>query len=125
VSLFAITREAGSAWKAGGIFQQPLVTDHAAFMNALADQRFVLFGGPLAGTEQERVRVLLILDADSEAEIQRRLADDPWVATEQLRTVSIEPWKILVGAERLSFPHNAQPTVAFRAAHVGSRSREA
>jgi uncharacterized protein YciI len=53
------------------------VTEHAAFMNTLADQRFVLFGGPLAGTEKGHVRVLLIVDADSEAAIHPRLADDP------------------------------------------------
>jgi uncharacterized protein YciI len=105
VSLFAVSREAGAAWQAGGIFQQPSVTEHAAFMNTLADQRFVLFGGPLAGTEQGQVRVLLIVDADSEAAIHRRLADDPWAATGHLRTVSIEPWMILVGAERLSSGH--------------------
>jgi len=102
VSLFAVIREAGPAWKAGGIYQQPSVTEHAAFMNALTGQDFVLFGGPLAGTENGRVRVLLIVNAESEAEIERRLADDPWAPTEQLLTVSIEPWKILVGAERLA-----------------------
>lgn len=99
---FAVIREAGPAWVAGGIFEQPAVNDHAAFMNALADEAFVLFGGPLAESEQGRVRVLLIVDADSEAEIHRRLADDPWALTDQLRIVSIEPWKILVGAERLT-----------------------
>jgi uncharacterized protein YciI len=125
VSLFAVIREAGPAWRAGGIFQQPSVTEHAAFMNTLADQQFVLFGGPLAGTEQGHVRVLLIVNAGSEAEIHRRLADDPWVPTEQLRTVRIEPWTILVGAERLSSPHDAQPTVASRDHVIGSRSPEA
>jgi uncharacterized protein YciI len=124
VSLFAVIREAGPAWLAGGIFQQPSVTEHATFMNTLAEQRVVLFGGPLAGTEQARVRVLLIADADSEAAIHRRLADDPWAATGQLRTVSIEPWKILVGAERLSSPRDAQPTVASRDHVIGSRSPE-
>ena len=114
MSLFAVIREAGPAWQAGGIYQQPSVNEHAAFMNTLADQRFVLFGGPLAGTEQGHVRVLLVVDADSEAAIHRRLADDPWAATGQLRTVSIEPWKILVGAERLSSPYDAQPTDASR-----------
>jgi uncharacterized protein YciI len=102
MSYFSVIREAGPAWAAGGIFDQPAVNDHATFMNALADNAFVLFAGPLAGSEQGRVRVLLIVDADSEAEIHRRLADDPWVLTEQLRIVSIEPWKVLVGAERLS-----------------------
>src|SRR6266511_2177757 len=73
MSLFAVIREAGPTWQAGGIFEQPSVTEHAAFMNTLADQRFVLFGGPLAGTEQGYVRVLLIVDADSEAAIDSRL----------------------------------------------------
>jgi uncharacterized protein YciI len=107
LSFFAVIREAGPAWQAGGIFQQPSVTEHAAFMNMLADQRFVLFGGPLAGTEQGHVRVLLVVDADSEAAIHRLLAGDPWVATGQLRTASVEPWNILVGTERLSSLHDA------------------
>jgi uncharacterized protein YciI len=124
VSLFAVIREAGPAWQGGGIVQQPSLTEHAAFMNTLADECLVLFGGPLAGTEQGHVRVLLIFDAESEAAIHHRLADDPWAATGQLRTVSIEPWKILVGAERLSSPQDAQPTVASRDHVIGSRSSE-
>ena len=34
-----------------------------------------LFGGPLAGSAQGRVRVLLVVDSDSKAEIHRRLGD--------------------------------------------------
>jgi len=102
MSHFAVIREAGPAWVTGGIFEQPSVNEHAAFMNALAEEGFILFGGPLAGTEDGRVRVLLIVNADSEADIRRRLADDPWVPTQQLLTASIEPWKPLVGAERLA-----------------------
>ena len=102
MSYFAAIREAGPAWTDGkGITEQPSVGEHAAFMNALADEGFVVFGGPLAGTEQGRVRVLLIVNADSEAEIHRRLADDPWTPTQQLQITSIEPWNILVGAQRL------------------------
>jgi len=29
MSLFAITREAGTAWTAGGIFDQPALDEHA------------------------------------------------------------------------------------------------
>jgi uncharacterized protein YciI len=101
VSYYAVSREAGSAWVDGGIFEQPAAGEHAAFMNELADDGFLLFGGPLSGTEHDRVRVLPIVDAESDAEIHRRLADDPWAPTGQLVTVGIEPWKILVGAERL------------------------
>ena len=103
MSYFAVIREAGPAWTDGkGISDQPAVGDHSAFMNLLADQGFVLFGGPLAGSERGRIRVLLVVDAGSEAEIHRRLADDPWVRTERLLTMSVEPWNIFVGAERLS-----------------------
>ena len=101
MSLYAVTREAGPGWTDGGIFEQPAVSEHAAFLNRLAGEGFLLFGGPLAGSENGRVRALLVVDAPGEAEIHRRLADDPWVATGQIVTTSVEPWKILVGAERL------------------------
>jgi uncharacterized protein YciI len=101
VSYFAVIREAGPAWNEGGIFEQSAVNEHAAFMNALADRGVVLFGGPLAGSEHGRVRVLLIVNADSEDEIDRQLANDPWVQSKQLTTVSVEAWNLLVGADRL------------------------
>jgi len=107
MTTFAVIREAGPSWAAGGIYEQPAANDHAAFMNQLGDEGFVLVAGPLAGTENGRVRVLLIADAQSEAEIHRRLTDDPWVQTGQLVTASIEPWKIIVGTDRLPSAHDA------------------
>lgn len=101
MSLYAVTREAGPGWAPGGIADQPAVSEHAAFLNGLGAEGFVLLGGPLAGSESGRVRALLIVDAENEAEIHRRLSDDPWVPTEQLLTTSVETWKILVGGERL------------------------
>jgi uncharacterized protein YciI len=103
MSLFAITREAGPSWTEGkGAFEQPGVNDHAAFMNDLADEGFLLFAGPLAGTEQGRIRVLLIADAHSESDIQRRLAEDPWERAQRVVTTLVEPWNLLVGAHRLA-----------------------
>jgi uncharacterized protein YciI len=108
---FAVMRQAGPAWTDGkGITEQPAVGGHAEFMNALAEEGFVLFAGPLAGTEQGRVRVLLIANAENEAEIQRRLADDPWASTRQLQVTSIEPWKIFVGVERLGSAFGGAPS---------------
>lgn len=102
MSYFAVIREAGPAWTDGkGISDQPALGDHAAFMNTLAEQGFVLFGGPLAGSEHGRLRAMLIVDAGSEAEIRSRLADDPWARTERVLTMSVEPWNVFVGAERL------------------------
>ena len=98
MSIFAVTREAGPAWVDGGIFDQPAVEDHAAFMNALAEEGVVLFAGPLAGTERGRLRALLIVQADDEAEIHRRFADDPWAVAGRIETVRVEPWTLMVGS---------------------------
>ena len=103
MSLFAVIREAGPVWVDGkGAFEQPATNDHAAFMNGLADEGLILFAGPLAGSEAGRIRVLLIADAADEADIRRRLADDPWAIAQQLTIVSVEPWTLFLGAERLS-----------------------
>jgi uncharacterized protein len=99
VSLFAVRREASTAWTEGnGAFDQPGVDDHAAFMSGLAEEGFIVAAGPLAGSEGGRIRVLLIADADNEAEIVTRLAADPWERTDRIATTTIEPWTLLVGA---------------------------
>jgi hypothetical protein len=46
MSTYAVIREAGPGWTDGGIFDQPAVDEHAGFMNALADEGFLLFAGP-------------------------------------------------------------------------------
>jgi uncharacterized protein YciI len=107
MSHFAVIREAGPGWADGGIAAQRDVADHAAFMNELADDGVVLCAGPLAGTENGRLRVLLVMEADSEREIRDRLAEDPWVRADRLALTRIEPWQLMVGANRLSAP--AQP----------------
>jgi uncharacterized protein YciI len=87
MSHFAVIREAGPAWTHGtGTFDQPALNDHATFMNTLADEGFVLFAGPLAGSEHGRIRVLLIADAPSEAEVVEERADQRRV---QVRRVQL------------------------------------
>lgn len=102
MTLYSVTREAGPAWASGGAFDQPGVTGHTEFMDTLADEGVVVFAGPLGGSESGRIRVLLIAEAASETDIRRRLADDPWEATGQVRTISVEPWNLFVGGQRLS-----------------------
>jgi uncharacterized protein YciI len=104
MSLYSVIREAGPGFIGGGSAAQPDVADHARFMNGLADDGLILFAGPLAGTETGRLRALLIMSADGEDEIRRRLHDDPWVRTDRLVITSIEPWNVIVGAERLAAP---------------------
>ena len=103
MSYFAVIRNAGPAWIDGkGAFEQPGVGDHAAFMNGLADEGIVLFAGPLAGSEHGRIRALLIVNADSEAVIHDLLAADPWAQEQRLVIASVEPWNLVVGADRIS-----------------------
>jgi uncharacterized protein YciI len=102
MSIYAVIREAGPGWTDGGIEGQESVAEHAAFMNGLAEVGFVLFAGPLAGTESGRVRVLLIVEAGSDDDIRERLAGDPWARSDRLAFTSIEPWNVFVGAERLA-----------------------
>ena len=102
MSLYAITREAGAAWTTGGIFDQPALDEHASFMNTLADEGFLRLAGPLARSEEGHARVLLIVEAESEVEIHRRLAPDPWTRAGLLVVVGIEEWNVFVGGERLA-----------------------
>ena len=107
MSLFAVHREAGPAWLEGrGAFDQPGVNEHAAFMNGLADEGFVVCAGPLAGSENHNIRVLLIADANTENEIVLRLAADPWELAGRIATTQIEPWIILAGALATASPED-------------------
>ena len=71
---------------------QALWAEHAAFMNALAAEGFVILGGPL-GTGEE---VLLVIDAASEDIIRARLAADPWTDARLLVVKSVQPWTVLL-----------------------------
>jgi uncharacterized protein YciI len=67
--------------------------EHAAFMDALAEEGFVVFGGPLG---QDDRRFMFAVEAPSEQAIRARLAADPWEQTRQLATVDVQPWRILL-----------------------------
>ncbi len=117
MSYFAVIREAGPAWGDGnGIAAQPPLAEHAAFMNTVAEEGFVVCGGPLAGTEHERLRALLIVRADNEGEIRRRLADDPWTRADRLVIATIESWNIMTGTERLPSARGTGEPVALSSA---------
>ena len=67
---------------------------HAAFMDALFDQRFAALVGPLEDSRD----ALLILRASSASEIVERLALDPWTTSGLLITKQINPWQLRLGA---------------------------
>jgi uncharacterized protein YciI len=93
VSYFAVTRERGAAWDPSRpMREQEGWAEHAAFMDALVDEGFVVLGGPLG----EGRCVLLIVDADTEDAVHARLAADPWTPLRLLRVTRVEPWQILL-----------------------------
>ena len=69
--------------------------EHAAFMDALVEDGFVLLGGPLADEHQ----VVLVCEASSEGEIHATLARDPWTGS-HLETASVEAWTIRLDGRR-------------------------
>ena len=69
---------------------------HAAFMDGLVEDGFIVLGGPL-GDEH---RVVHAVEADSEEAVRARLAEDPWSGT-HLEVGVVEPWTIRLDARRL------------------------
>jgi uncharacterized protein YciI len=63
--------------------------EHAAFMDGLAEDGFIVLGGPLA----DEVRTAHAVEAGSEDEIRETLARDPW-SDSHLVVDSIDPWTI-------------------------------
>ena len=95
--IFAVTRRAGSAWvSARPLREQQGWPEHAAFMEALAEDGFVVLAGPIGGAAFHRA--LIVVEAAGEDEVRARLAEDPWTRSDVLATSAVEPWEILVGA---------------------------
>jgi uncharacterized protein YciI len=92
--LFAVIRTRGPAWQAARPLEgQADWAGHAAFMNALARDGFVVLGGPLEGTPD----VLLIVRAATPDEVRSRLAEDPWTASDLLQVANVTPWTLRLG----------------------------
>jgi uncharacterized protein YciI len=85
-----VLRRSGPEWDASRpMEEQSDWPAHAAFMDGLVDDGFVVLGGPLA----DEHRVVQVIEAESEEAIRARLAEDPWSET-HLRVDSVDPWTI-------------------------------
>jgi len=93
--LFAVFRARGPAWDSSHpLEEQPQWQEHAAFMDALEAEGFVVLGGPLEGASE----ALIIVRAADEAEVRSRFAADPWSRSDQLRESRIVPWTLRLGS---------------------------
>lgn len=94
---FVVVRERGPGWDWSIPMRRQAKWDaHAAFMDALASEGFILAGGPLGGEDDAR-RVLHVVAANDASAVLSRMEEDPWTAMGLLKTVSVEPWTVLVG----------------------------
>lgn len=94
MTYFAVFRQPGPAWDPSRPMRgQDRWDAHAAFMDGLAGEGFIVLGGPLGDGSE----FLMVVNAENEAVIEARFAEDPWVPTRLLRIDRIEPWQILLG----------------------------
>jgi uncharacterized protein YciI len=85
-----VLSRSGPEWEPGrSMEEQSGWPAHAAFMDSLVADGFILLGGPLA---DER-RTAHVVEAESEETIRATLARDPWSET-HLLVESIDPWTI-------------------------------
>jgi uncharacterized protein YciI len=97
---FVVIRERAAVWDWSVRMRQQAEWDaHATFMDALADRGYIVAGGPLGG-EDDAARVMHVINVPAEVKetaIEAMMAEDPWTSMRLLRTVSIEPWSVLLG----------------------------
>jgi uncharacterized protein YciI len=89
---FLVERARGRAWDHSKLRREQTGWDeHAAFMDALVEEGLVVLGGPVG--EGDGDNAVLVVDADSEATIRARLAEDPW-ENDMLTTETVRPWSV-------------------------------
>lgn len=92
--LFFVLRTRGTNWDREKALEEQVDWDaHAAFMNGLAKEGFIVLGGPLEGTPN----VLLLAMAESEEEVRDRLSEDVWTSRDLLRVERVAPWSLKLG----------------------------
>ena len=95
---FVVRNARGPAWDhSRGRREQEGWDEHAAFMDALAEEGLVALGGPVGDVDGEHT--LLVFDMESEEAVRTRLAEDPW-ARDMLRIESVEPWTVWLRSTR-------------------------
>jgi len=98
MSYFVVIRERADAWDWSVPMRRQAEWDaHAAFMDVLAGEGFIVAGGPL-GDEDTAARIMHVVNAPDKGAIESRMAEDPWTSMRLLKTFSIEPWTVLVGS---------------------------
>jgi uncharacterized protein YciI len=75
-----------------GTREQPFWDEHAAFIDQLVADGFVLMGGPLV----DEGGALLIVNAEDEEQVREKLKNDPWFEHGILKLESVKRWQIFI-----------------------------
>jgi len=75
-----------------GTRERPFWNEHAAFIDKLVDDGFILMGGPLV----DEGGSLLIFNAEVENEVREKLKNDPWARHGILKLESVKRWEIFI-----------------------------
>jgi uncharacterized protein YciI len=76
--------------------EQAFWDEHAAFIDQLVDDGFILMGGPLV----DEGGSLLIVNAEDENEVRQKLKNDPWMQQGILKLESVKRWQIFVDVRK-------------------------
>lgn len=99
MATFALTLVHGPGWDGTKpIREQRSWPEHAAFMDGLVSDGFLIIGGPLDDGHES----LHAIEAASEQEIVARMAQDPWATLDLLRVDSIRPWTLWLDSREKS-----------------------
>ena len=91
-----VLHRSGPDWNPGKPLEEQSGWDeHAAFMDGLVEEGFIVLGGPLA----DEFRTAHAVEAESEETIRSKLAEDPW-SESHLRVGSIDRWTIRLDGRR-------------------------
>jgi uncharacterized protein YciI len=76
--------------------EQPLWNEHAAFIDQLVAEGFILMGGPLV----DEGGAMLIVNADDESAVREKLKDDPWYMHGILKLESVKRWQVFIDGRK-------------------------
>jgi uncharacterized protein YciI len=76
--------------------EQPFWDEHAAFIDQLVADDFILMGGPLVDEPGMPEGALLIVNAEDENEVRGKLKNDPWFKKGILKLESVKRWQIFI-----------------------------
>jgi hypothetical protein len=91
MAYFAVRVVHGPGWDpARGIREQDGWTEHAAFMDGLVDDGFVVLGGPVGAGHE----TLHLVQAADRSKVLAGWARDPWATAGLLEVGTIETWRL-------------------------------